>query len=148
MDWLPSHVLPRPVCITRSQHRLHYVWKLPLQLLPSSVGGEGCENWEGRDCVWHVPRLYLWNLRVNSLKIYFLQRCLGGSVGRVLTLGFSSGHELKVWAFEPCVRLCADSMEPTWHSISFFLPLPCSCMCPGSLSLSLCLKINEHLRIF
>ena len=29
-----------------------------------------------------------------------------------LILGFSSGHDLPVCEFEPCVRLCADRAEP------------------------------------
>ena len=35
---------------------------------------------------------------------------LGGSVSYVLD--FSSGHDLTVCGFEPCVGLCADSSEP------------------------------------
>ena len=39
---------------------------------------------------------------------------LGGSVGEGsgLTLDFSSGRDLRVCGFEPCIRLCADSAEP------------------------------------
>ena len=47
-----------------------------------------------------------------------------------MTLDFGSGHDLTVHEFEPCVRFCADSEEPTWDSLS--LPL--------SVSLSLSLK--------
>ena len=36
--------------------------------------------------------------------------CLGGSVG--WASNFSSGHDLAVCEFEPCVGLCADSSEP------------------------------------
>ena len=52
-----------------------------------------------------------------------------------LTLGFGLGHDLMVCDFEPHIRLCVDSTEPAWDSLSLplFLPLPCSC----SLSLSL-----------
>ena len=59
---------------------------------------------------------------------FFLKLALGGgswvaqSVKRQ-TLDFSSGHDLMVCEFEPCIRLCADSMEPAWDSLS--LPLPC-----------------------
>ena len=35
-----------------------------------------------------------------------------------LTLDFGSGHDLMVCEFEPCVRLCADSEEPAWDSLS------------------------------
>ena len=51
-----------------------------------------------------------------------------------LSLGFGSGHDLTVREFEPGVRLCDDSAEPAWDSLSLplSLPLPYSC----SLSLS------------
>ena len=35
-----------------------------------------------------------------------------------LTLDFSSGHDLMVREFQPHVRLCADSAEPVWDSLS------------------------------
>ena len=47
------------------------------------------------------------------------------------SLGFGSGHDLMVRETEPHVRLCIDSMEPAWDSLSL------------SLSLALCLKINR-----
>ena len=50
-----------------------------------------------------------------------------------LTLGFGSGHDLTVREFEPRVRLCADSGEPAWDSLS----LPLSAPPPLALSLSL-----------
>ena len=54
------------------------------------------------------------------------------------TLGFGSGHYLTVCGFEPCVRLCADSVKPAWDSLS---PLS---LCPyPPLSLSLSLKLNK-----
>ena len=46
------------------------------------------------------------------------------------TLDFGSGHDLTVREFEPCMGLCADSVEPAWDSLSPF-------------SLSLSLKINK-----
>ena len=50
------------------------------------------------------------------------------------TLDFGSRHDLRVCEFEPRVRLCADSVEPAWDSLS-----------PLSLhpSLPLSLKINK-----
>ena len=33
-------------------------------------------------------------------------------------LTFSSGHDLTVCDFEPCVRLCDDSLEPALDSVS------------------------------
>ena len=61
-----------------------------------------------------------------------------------LTLGLGSGHDLPVREFKPCVRFCADSVEPAWDSLppSFSLPLPCFL----SLSLSLSLKINKNFK--
>ena len=38
------------------------------------------------------------------------------------TLDFSSGHDLTVCELEPCIGLCADSMEPAWGSVSLSLP--------------------------
>ena len=35
-----------------------------------------------------------------------------------LTLDFGSGHDLMIREFEPHMGLCADSAEPTWHSLS------------------------------
>ena len=50
---------------------------------------------------------------------------------KCLTFDIGSGHDLTVHGIEPCVGLCADSMEPAWDSLSL----------PPSLSLSL--KINK-----
>ena len=55
-----------------------------------------------------------------------------------LTLGFGSGHDLTVRGFESCIRLCAESAEPAWDSLS----LPLSLLLPLLVrSLS---KINKH----
>ena len=35
-----------------------------------------------------------------------------------LTPDFSSGHDLTVFEMEPCVRLCDDTVEPAWDSLS------------------------------
>ena len=35
-----------------------------------------------------------------------------------VSLGFGSGHDLQVRGIEPHVRLCADSVEPAWDSLS------------------------------
>ena len=37
------------------------------------------------------------------------------------TLGVGSGHDLTVREFESLVRLCADSAEPAWDSLSVSL---------------------------
>ena len=54
-----------------------------------------------------------------------------------LTVDFGSGHGLAVLEFKPRSRLCADSAEPAWDSLSpsVSAPLP--------LVLSLPLKINK-----
>ena len=43
---------------------------------------------------------------------------------KCLTLGFSSGHDLRVRGFEPCEGLCADSTEPAWDSLSPSISAP------------------------
>ena len=53
-----------------------------------------------------------------------------------LTLDFNSGHDLTVCRFKPHIRLCTDSVEPAWDSLSPSLSAPH----PRSVSLSL--KIN------
>ena len=62
------------------------------------------------------------------------------------TFYFSSGHDLMVHEFKPCVGLCTESREPAWDSVSSFCPPP-----PLVLSLSLSLshslsKINFKKR--
>ena len=54
-------------------------------------------------------------------------------------LDFSAGHDLMVREMEPCVGLCAKSMEPAWDSL--FLSLP------PLLVFSLSLKINKLKKI-
>ena len=51
------------------------------------------------------------------------------------TPGFSSGHDLTVREFEPCIGLHADSVEPAWDSLSVFLSLSPDC--------TLCVSQNE-----
>ena len=41
-----------------------------------------------------------------------------------LTLDLGSGHDLTICGIEPHVGLCADSMEPTWDSVSPSLSAP------------------------
>ena len=40
------------------------------------------------------------------------------------TLDFGSGHDLRVNGIDPCVRLCTDSMEPAWDSLSLLSLYP------------------------
>ena len=81
------------------------------------------------------------------LKVYLLEftqswgTWVAQSVKR-LTLDFSSRHDLTVPEFEPCIRLCADSMEPAWDSLSpsFSAPL--------LLVLFLSLSQNKYIKDF
>ena len=78
------------------------------------------------------------------LSIYlFIHGHLRGSwVGQSVkhpTLDFSSGHDLTVREFKPCIRLYAGGMEPAWDSLS-----PSICLSPAhSLSLSLSLSLSH-----
>ena len=54
-----------------------------------------------------LPRLT--SLHIQKKKTRILGR-LGGSVG--WASDFGSGHDLTVCEFEPCIGLCADSLEP------------------------------------
>ena len=47
--------------------------------------------------------------------------------------GFSSGHDLTVREFEPCIGLFTDSVEPAWESVT-------PSLCPSP---TLSLKINK-----
>ena len=40
------------------------------------------------------------------------------------TLGFGSGHDLRVCEFKPHTGLHTDSSEPAWDSFSLLLSLP------------------------
>ena len=57
------------------------------------------------------------------------------------TLGFSSGHDLRVHYFEPRVGLCTDGTEPAWDSLS----LSPSLSAPPHLMLSLSLSVSISL---
>ena len=72
-----------------------------------------------------------------------IQGRLGGSVG--WASNFSSGHDLAVCEFEPCVGLCADGSEPG-ACFGFCVSLSLSAYPPAhtlGLSLSLKNKINR-----
>ena len=63
-----------------------------------------------------------------------------------LTLGLGSGHDLTVCELEPCVRLCSDSIEPAWDSLSLSVCLSLLSLCLSPvcvLCYSLSLKINK-----
>ena len=56
--------------------------------------------------------------------------------------------DLMVYGFEPCIGLCADSVEPAWDSLSLSLPIPQLCSLAVKHSLALSLKINFKVYIF
>ena len=59
------------------------------------------------------------------------------------TLDFGSGHDLAVHEIEPRIRLCADSKEPVWNSLS---PLS---LCPFlALACALSLSLSQDKSIF
>ena len=60
---------------------------------------------------------------------------------KLLTLDFSSGHDLTVIEPEARVGLCTDNAEPAWDSLSFSLPLP------NLSSLALSKQINKLKKI-
>ena len=55
--------------------------------------------------------------------IYFRSAWVAQLVKR-LTLDFRSGHDVMVLEIEPRVRLCADSVESAWDSLSSSLTAP------------------------
>ena len=61
-----------------------------------------------------------------------------------LTLDFGSDHHLMVCGIEPCVGLCADSMEFAWVSLAPSPSAPPLLVVSLSLSLCLTLKINKY----
>ena len=57
-----------------------------------------------------------------------------------LTLDFSSSHDLTVCEFQPHVRLCTDSAEPAWDSLS---------LCPSPVRfLSKINKCNTYIHTY
>ena len=81
---------------------------------------------------------------------------------KCLTLDFNSDHDLAVRELEPHIRLCADSTESAWDSLSLSVsPSVSLSVCPSptralactrarylslSLSLSVSLKINKRFK--
>ena len=65
----------------------------------------------------------------------------GAQSAKPPNLGFGSGHDLMVCECKPHIRLCADSAEHAWDSLSA-LPL-LMCMCARALSLSFSLSLSQ-----
>ena len=61
------------------------------------------------------------------------------------TLDLGSRHDLTVCGIEPRIRLCADSVEPAWDSLS--LPLPTPPLLVRSLSQNKYLNINKKISL-
>ena len=57
--------------------------------------------------------------------------------------GFSSGHDLTVWEFEPRVELCVDGAEPAWDSLPLSAP-PCLCSLSRNKYINLKNKIKKY----
>ena len=74
-----------------------------------------------------------------SLGVLFKTHCLGVpewlSQFKCTTLDSNSDHNLTICEFEPCVGLCAESVEPAWDSLSLSAPPQLVCL--------LSLKINK-----
>ena len=52
------------------------------------------------------------------MKKYSMRGAWVAQLVKCPTLGFSSGHDLSVHGLEPCIGLCADSVETAWDSLS------------------------------
>ena len=66
--------------------------------------------------VYVVPSIQTVFLPLSPLRI---THSWGAGVAQLvehLTLGFGSDPDLMVCEFKPHIKLCADSMEPTWDS--------------------------------
>ena len=66
------------------------------------------------------------SLFLSKINIKKKKDCRGAWVAQSVkhpTLNFrSSGCDLTVCEIEPCIGLCADSMEPAWNFLSFSAP--------------------------
>ena len=76
-----------------------------------------------------LPFIILW-----FIKKYEMWGAWVAQLVKCPTLGFGSGHDLMVHAFEPYIRLQANSAEPSWDSLSPSLSAPllftlCLCLC-------------------
>ena len=58
-----------------------------------------------------APSIYIYDVKVARIILKWTNRG-AWVVQSVERPNFSSGHDLTVREFEPCVRLCADSSEP------------------------------------
>ena len=69
----------------------------------------------------------------------------GAQLVKQMALDFGSDHDFMGLGIEPCVLLCADSMEPSWDPL---LSLPFPSLCSFSLSLNKPIKksYRKHLK--
>ena len=104
----------------------HYIWHHAINLKM------GIPNTQ------QFPTFYF---RYLLLRSSYIREHLGGSVG--WASDFSSGHDLTVCGFEPCIRHCADHLHRAW-SLLQILCLLLSLPLPHSHFVSLCFsKINK-----
>ena len=91
---------------------------------------------------WFSNSTTLW---VERLLYFVLLRIVlrGGAWVTQSIVNFSSGHELIVCEFEPCVGLCADRSEP-WACFGFCVSL---CLSLLALDLSLSLYVSQKQTI-
>ena len=130
------------------------LWQLGLFIRVISQGRlGGSVSWASDhqllDEHWQAHPLPSWIARNNwepvalpeptyAVNVQELWGCLCGSVG--WASDFGSGHDLTVREFEPCIRLCADSLEPgACFRFSVFLSLTL----PNSISVCLSLSVSK-----
>ena len=129
---LPLSPLPLPPCTLHSSHS-------SLLVLPGQAGSclraflAGCPNALFLQCPHDEPlnpSKPCANVTLpprTALTLPFKNYApgsLGGSSVKRPTLGFSTGHDLMVYGFEPHVELCTGSVEPAWDSVSPSLSPP------------------------
>ena len=88
--------------------------------------GHNCHGRDDFHCTWKEKAGMLLRVEQNASKGAWVAQSI-----KCPTFDFS-GHDFMVHEFEPHIRLCADSVEPAWDSLSFPLSDP-----PHPLSLSL-----------
>ena len=88
-------------------------------------------------CYFQIYSFYSWNL---------INVCSGGRLGGSVgwASDFGSGHELTVGEFEPCIGLCADSLQPG-ACFKFYVSLSLCSSPTQALSLSPS-KINKNIK--
>ena len=90
-------------------------------------------DYHSKFCLRPAPHIVTdFSLLMRAFKIYSLRGAWVTRLFRRSTLDFSSGHDLAVRKFKPCIGLCTYNVESLHGILSFTLLLPT----PFSLSLS------------